>query len=56
MPVDYLMSKPDGIGYQGRGIDSRQTRTIVEEHGINLRVNLNDGLNCGLFLDMRRQP
>ncbi len=29
-------------------------RTMVEEHGIKFEVNLNDGLNCGLFLDMRQ--
>ncbi len=27
--------------------------TFVEEHGLKFEVNLNDGLNCGLFLDMR---
>ena len=29
-------------------------RTVVQENGLNFGVNLNDGLNSGLFLDMRR--
>ena len=55
MPVEYLIVK-----YR-RGLDSKEEaltgsdpKTMVEEHGIKFEVNLNDGLNCGLFLDMRQ--
>ncbi len=56
MPVEYLIVKYRGslplVGRVREG--DGDPRTIVEEHGIKFEVNLNDGLNCGLFLDMRR--
>ncbi len=35
-------------------LDNSTSQTIVEENGIKFSVNLNDTLNSGLFLDMRR--
>lgn len=35
-------------------IDEAGPKTIVEEYGLKFGVDLNDGLNTGLFLDMRR--
>ncbi len=32
---------------------SNTSQTIVHEHNLKFAVDLNDGLNCGLFLDMR---
>ena len=56
MPVEYLIVKyrNDSLPLQTGGIRGRDPRTIVQEHGIKFEVNLNDGLNCGLFLDMRK--
>lgn len=34
-------------------IDQAPSRTVVTEHGLKFTVDLNDALNCGLFLDMR---
>ena len=34
--------------------DSASSTTIVEEYGLKFAVDLNDGLNSGLFLDMRK--
>lgn len=54
MPVDYLIVKTRrGLDIKAEVLIGAQPRTIVEEHGIKFEVNLNDGLNCGLFLDMR---
>lgn len=35
-------------------IDRGDSRTIVTEYGLKLQVDLNDTLNTGLFLDMRK--
>ena len=35
-------------------IDQAPSRTVVRENGLHFGVDLNDGLNSGLFLDMRR--
>lgn len=35
-------------------IDQAPSRTVVRENGLQFGVDLNDGLNSGLFLDMRR--
>jgi 23S rRNA (cytosine1962-C5)-methyltransferase len=55
MPVEYLIVKyRNSLPLAGRVREGDgDPRTIVEEHGIKFEVNLNDGLNCGLFLDMR---
>ncbi len=54
MPAEYLIVKAR------RGLEIKQEilvpgvpQTVIREHGIKFEVNLNDGLNCGLFLDMR---
>jgi 23S rRNA (cytosine1962-C5)-methyltransferase len=55
MPVDYLIVKSRrGIEIKEEVLIGSQSQTIVEEHGIKFEVNLNGGLNCGLFLDMRQ--
>ena len=55
MPVDYLIVKTRrGLDIKAEVLIGAKPRTIVEEHGIKFEVNLNDGLNCGLFLDMRK--
>ncbi len=55
MPVDYLIVKTrKGLDVQGKTLVGRDPETIVEEHGLKFKVNLDEGLNCGLFLDMRR--
>jgi 23S rRNA (cytosine1962-C5)-methyltransferase len=55
MPVEYLIVKSrQGLDIKEEVLAGRDPQTIVEEHGIKFEVNLNDGLNCGLFLDMRR--
>ena len=54
MPVDYLIVKSRrGLEIKEEVLIGTEPQTIVEEHGIKFEVNLNDGLNCGLFLDMR---
>jgi 23S rRNA (cytosine1962-C5)-methyltransferase len=54
MPVEYLIIKSRrGIEIRKEVLIGSKPRTIVEEHGIKFEVDLNDGLNCGLFLDMR---
>ncbi len=35
-------------------IDQAPSRTVVQENDLHFGVDLNDGLNSGLFLDMRR--
>lgn len=64
LPVEYLIVKarhnqrPCSFDFAGK-VQERMVmvgsnpRTIVEEQGIKFEVNLDDGLNCGLFLDMR---
>jgi 23S rRNA (cytosine1962-C5)-methyltransferase len=54
MPVEYLIVKSRHGPETGQEIlVGNDPVTIVEEHGIKFEVNLDDGLNCGLFLDMR---
>jgi 23S rRNA (cytosine1962-C5)-methyltransferase len=54
LPVAYLIVKfRRGLDIKIEVLIGSQPQTIVEEHGIKFEVNLNDGLNCGLFLDMR---
>ncbi len=54
MPVEYLIVKSrQGLDIKHEVLTGHESRTIVEEYGIKFEVNLNDGLNCGLFLDMR---
>jgi len=63
LPVEYLIVK-SRRGQRPCSFDSvelfpmeggdKNPRTIVHEHGIKFEVNLKDGLNCGLFLDMRQ--
>jgi len=55
MPVDYLIVKSrQGLEIKAEVLVGQNPLTIVEEYGIKFEVNLNDGLNCGLFLDMRQ--
>jgi len=55
LPVDYLIVKSrHGLEINEEVLIGTDPLTIVEEHGIKFEVNLNDGLNCGLFLDMRQ--
>jgi 23S rRNA (cytosine1962-C5)-methyltransferase len=55
MPVDYLIVKyRRGLDIKAEVLIGAEPRTIVEEHGVKFEVHLKDGLNCGLFLDMRR--
>lgn len=54
MPVDYLIVKSrHGLEIRQEILVQGASQTIVQEHGINFEVDLNGGLNCGLFLDMR---
>ena len=54
MPVDYLIFKSrHGLEIKAEALVGKDPQTIIQEHGIKFAVNLNDGLNCGLFLDMR---
>jgi len=55
MPVAYLIVKSRrGLDIKAEVLIGTEPRTIVEEHGVKFEVNLKDGLNCGLFLDMRK--
>jgi 23S rRNA (cytosine1962-C5)-methyltransferase len=55
LDVEYLIVKSRrGLDIKAEVLIGDQSRTIIEEHGVKFEVNLNDGLNCGLFLDMRR--
>ena len=55
MPVDYLIVKTRrDLSIQAEVLVGTDSQTIVEEHNLNFKVNLDEGLNCGLFLDMRR--
>jgi len=54
MPVDYLIVKSrQGLNLSVRVLKQGDPKTIVDENGLKFEVDLNDGLNCGLFLDMR---
>ena len=61
-PVDYLVFKDrtvsenrdaDKVALEA-AIDRAGSQTIVEENGLKFKVDLNDHLNQGLFLDMRK--
>ncbi len=55
LPVAYLIVKSRrGLEIRQEVLMGEQPQTIVQEHGVKFEVNLKDGLNCGLFLDMRR--
>lgn len=55
MPVEYLIVKSrHGLEIKQEILIGSESQTIVEENGIKFEVDLNDGLNCGLFLDMRQ--
>jgi len=54
MPVDYMVVKyRRGIDVKAQVLAGRESKTIVQETWLEIEVDLNDGLNCGLFLDMR---
>ena len=54
LPAAYLIVKSRRrLQIKEEVLIGHDPQTIVEEHGIKFEVNLNDGLNCGLFLDMR---
>lgn len=55
MPVDYLIVKTRrGLHIQAETLIGIHSETIVREHNLNFKVDLDEGLNCGLFLDMRQ--
>ena len=55
MPVDFMIVKArQGLDVKVQIIKGDDPKTIIVENGLKFEVNLNDGLNCGLFLDMRR--
>jgi len=55
LPVEFLIVKSRrGLEVNTKVLTGKDPCTIVEENGIKFEVNLNDGLNCGLFLDMRQ--
>jgi len=54
LPVDYLIVKSrQGLEIKQEVMVGNQPQTVVQENNLKFEVNLNDGLNCGLFLDMR---
>lgn len=54
LPVEYLIVKTRrGLEIKEEVFVGEEAQTTIEEHGIKFQVNLNDNLNCGLFLDMR---
>jgi 23S rRNA (cytosine1962-C5)-methyltransferase len=54
LPVDYLIVKSRrGLEIKDDVLIGAEGKTLVDEHGLKFEVDLNDGLNCGLFLDMR---
>jgi 23S rRNA (cytosine1962-C5)-methyltransferase len=54
LSVDYLIVKTrHGLEIKEEVLVPGEAQTIVQEHGVQFQVHLNDGLNCGLFLDMR---
>jgi 23S rRNA (cytosine1962-C5)-methyltransferase len=55
MPAEYgIVKYRRGLEIKKEVFIGSRPQTIVEEHGIKFEVNLNDGVNCGLFLDMRK--
>ncbi len=53
-PVDFLIVKTrQGLDLKEQILIGSDPKTVVEENNLKFEVNLNDGLNCGLFLDMR---
>jgi 23S rRNA (cytosine1962-C5)-methyltransferase len=55
LPVEYLIIKSRrGLDMKHEVLKGSLSTTVVEEYGIKFEVDLNDGLNCGLFLDMRQ--
>ena len=55
MPVEYLILKSRlGLEIKVDVLIGTEPKTVIFEHDITFEVNLNDGLNCGLFLDMRQ--
>jgi len=55
MPVDYLIVKSrHALEIKEEVLVGKVSQTVVQEQGIKFEVDLNDGLNCGLFLDMRK--
>jgi 23S rRNA (cytosine1962-C5)-methyltransferase len=55
LPAEYLIVKHRrGLEVKEEVLIGTDPKTIVKEQGIQFEVNLNDGLNCGLFLDMRK--
>lgn len=54
LAVDYLIVKVRrGTDFKNEVLVPGESVTVVEEQGLKFAVDLNDGLNCGLFLDMR---
>ncbi|MDE2221773.1 MAG: class I SAM-dependent rRNA methyltransferase [Candidatus Omnitrophica bacterium] len=54
LAVDYLVVKiRRGLHFEAKELITGPSQTTVEEYGVKFKVDLNDGLNCGLFLDMR---
>ena len=54
LSVDYLIIKSRrGLEINEEVLIGSVPLTVVEEYGIKFEVNLKEGLNCGLFLDMR---
>ncbi len=54
-PVEYLIVKTRrGIEFQKEILIPGHAKTVVQEQGLNFAVDLEDGLNSGLFLDMRQ--
>ena len=54
LPVEYLIVKSRrGLDVNQEVLVGSEPQTVVEENGLKFGVHLNDGLNCGLFLDMR---
>lgn len=45
--------RPTRGGVQYERVASRETHIMVQEHGLNFRVNLSDYVDTGLFLDHR---
>jgi 23S rRNA (cytosine1962-C5)-methyltransferase len=55
LPVEYLIVKARrGLDIKAEVLIGAEPCTAVEEHDVKFEVNLDDGLNCGLFLDMRQ--
>ena len=49
-----ILKSRQGLEIKEEVLIGKDPLTIIEEHGTQFAVNLNDGLNCGLFLDMRK--